>query len=73
MSCKACGLPIKKDMRFVLVGFYPRFVDKMFFGWIDGLDYYGELYHEACYLESIKNEESKQKSGIKPEEEGIKP
>jgi hypothetical protein len=40
MSCTECGLRIKKGDKFVLVGFYPGFVEKMFFGAGTGLDFF---------------------------------
>ena len=71
MSCRECGLRIRKGDKFGLVGFYPGFVDKMFFGWSDGLDYYGDLYHEACYRKSIEKQESKQKPTKQQEESSV--
>jgi len=71
MSCTECGLRIKKDDRFVLVGFYPGFVEKMFFGVAAGLDFFGDLYHEACYRKSIEKQESKQKPTKQQEESSV--
>lgn len=66
MSCKVCGQPIKKNDRFVLVGSYPgKFKRFGYHDWFDGPDYFGELYHEACYLKSIE-QKSKQNEGVKP-------
>jgi hypothetical protein len=64
MNCKVCGLPVKKGMRFVLVGSYPSSFHKMFFPRfvLDDPDIWGELYHEDCYLKSMKDQEPKQKS-----------
>jgi hypothetical protein len=67
MSCKYCGKPIGKGERFILVGIYPSKWHKMnYYDWLDGPEYFGELYHEVCYMKLSANQESKQKEGVKP-------
>jgi hypothetical protein len=66
MSCRRCGLQVKKNDRFILVGFYPVWWKRMNYPASRGLDYFGELYHEACYLESVERQKSKQKEDAKP-------
>ena len=67
MSCKRCGLKLNKNDRFVLVGFYPDWLIKSGFPRFFGdLEYFGELYHETCYLEPIERREPKQKESVKP-------
>jgi hypothetical protein len=65
MSCRVCGLRVKKDDRFVLVGFYPSLWKKSDFAFrfYTGLDCFGELYHETCYLESQVSSENRNKKG----------
>jgi len=58
MSCRRCGLRVRKDDRFVLVGSYPSWWKKSSFSLLCGLEYFGELYHEACYMESSEKQES---------------
>jgi hypothetical protein len=51
----------EKGDRFVLVGSYPRKLKRMgYHDLFDGPEYFGELYHEACYLESVGEQESKE-------------
>jgi hypothetical protein len=60
-------LKIRKDNRFIVVGYYPSWWKKFSFTVFDGPEYFGELYHEACYLESIGKSETRQKDeGVKP-------
>jgi hypothetical protein len=62
MSCRNCGLLIRKGDRFILVGSYPGKLKKFsYYNWWDGPEYFGELYHEACYLRSLRKQEMKQK------------
>jgi hypothetical protein len=67
MNCKVCGLRVQKDERFVLVGIYPGWWKKSKFARLyDGPEYFGDLYHDACYLKSIGSPDSRQKYGVKP-------
>jgi len=50
---------VKKDDKFVLVGIYPGYWKTSGYSWLLGPEYFGELYHEACYLESLVKHESK--------------
>jgi hypothetical protein len=62
MNCRRCGLEIKEGDRFVLVGLYPSKLHKMGYnGWFDGPEYFGDLYHEDCYLKSYVKKEANQK------------
>jgi len=54
MSCRHCGLKLRKGDRFVVVGDYPSWwKNRGFSRLLDGPEYFGELYHEVCYLESV--------------------
>ena len=53
--------------RFIVVGYYPSWWKKSSFTVFDGPEYFGELYHEARYLESIGKLQTKHKNeGVKP-------
>jgi hypothetical protein len=45
MSCRVCGLRLRKDERVVLVGFYPSLWKKVDLGYSPyrGLDVFGDL------------------------------
>jgi hypothetical protein len=65
MNCRVCDLELKEGDRFVLVGFYPRKLKKMgYHDLFDGPEYFGDLYHENCYLKSFGNHESSKKEGV---------
>jgi predicted nucleic acid-binding Zn-ribbon protein len=65
MSCKQCGKLIQKGERFVLVGIYPsKFKKFTYHDWFDGPEYFREVYHEACYLKHLANQESKKKESV---------
>ena len=66
MGCSFCGIKIKKGERFVSVGDYPSWW-KMAGARTAGPGYFGEVYHEACYLELLKKgdlREGKEKSDV---------
>jgi len=64
MNCKACGKPINKGDRFILVGLYPSKWKRMnYYYWFDGPENFGDICHEACFYSQIQ--ESKQKC-VKP-------
>lgn len=68
MICGLCGLRIGKDERFVLVGFYPSLSKRVGFRfryWV-GLDIFGEIFHEDCYLKSMGRDEPRTKQSVKP-------
>jgi hypothetical protein len=61
--CKYCGGEIKKNDRFILVGFYPGKWRRMGYHYLfDGPKYFGELYHEPCYMESVEKQEQNKRN-----------
>lgn len=64
MSCEYCGMEIEKGERFVSVGSYPSWW-RILGARTVGPSYFGKIYHEACYLESLR------KQGLKQKERGL--
>lgn len=65
MNCSFCGKKIKKGEMFVSVGAYPSWWTIWGARWV-GPGYFGEIYHEACYLELLKKRDLREKEQ-KPE------
>ena len=55
--CEYCKRELKKGERFVLIGNYPGFMDRLssrfWFIYEDDLGDYGAIYHENCFYEVL--------------------
>ena len=57
--CEYCKEELKKGERFILIGNYPGFMDRVssrfWFIYEDDLGDYGSIYHESCFFTILKN------------------
>jgi len=65
VRCDRCGEPITKGDNFVVFGTYPGVWKSLFRARLTGAgalpEDFGEIYHPACYLESLKEKKRKTK------------
>jgi len=56
---------MKKGEKFVVVGIYPSFWHSWSLSRFFNPEVFGKIYHENCYCQFLKEEESKQKEHVK--------
>jgi hypothetical protein len=60
-------LKLRRGDEFVVVGEFPSRLKKWSYSYLlDGPEYFGDLNHEACYLESFGKYQIRQREGVEP-------
>jgi len=71
VRCDRCGEPMRKGDDFVVSRKYPDVWKSLFRARLTGVgalpEDFGEIYHSACYLESLNEKKREtEKEGVKP-------